>query len=153
MKLKSMIPALCATFAIAGVSAADAKPKKHKRGQQHHSQQMQGNQAGSVGAGYAIAGPGGARTSGVVASGTSTRQRCGMAANTATTFGAGASYADRRSASGAASTGGTASGSGTVAASSGTDTYAVRDQMGSDAGASAGSDASAQEATRRPRGC
>ena len=124
MKFKAIIPVLAATFAVTGVSMADAgdSPKRNKN-RPHHSQQMQPkpNAAYSVGAGVATAGRQGATAGGLMTSGTVVGDRCGAGANTATTFGAGASYADRNSASGAATTG--------------------------------GSDASAQEATRRPRGC
>lgn len=151
MKLKSTIPALCAVFAIAGISAADAKPKKQHRNQQQQSQQMPGG-AISVGAGASTANRRGAQAGALIGSGTTAGTvRCGTAPSTATTFGTGATYTDRRTASGAASTGGTASGAGSVSASSETDVYSATDKQGSDAGAYGASTANAQEASRRPR--
>lgn len=151
MKIKSMIPALCAVFAVAGVSAADAKPKKQHRNQQTQSQPMQGG-AISVGAGVSSANRRGAEAGALIGSGTTAGTvRCGTAPSTATTFGTGATFTDRRTASGAASTGGTASGAGSVSASSETDVYSSTSRQGSDAGAFGASTADAMEATRRTR--
>ena len=154
MKYKSIIPVLAATFAISGVSMADAGDrKKPKRHQQHSQQQMKSNTAVGVGAGTATAGRRGAEAGAIVAGGASTSDRCGLAAQTATTFGTGATYTDRRTASGAGSTGGTASGSGSVAASSDADLWASTTKEGSDSTVYAGSSAAANEPTRRPRNC
>jgi hypothetical protein len=156
MKYKSIIPVLAATFAITGVSMADAGDRnKPKRNNNHHSQQMQqrSNTAVGVGAGTATAGRRGAEAGAIVAGGASTSDRCGRAAQTATTFGTGATYTDRRTASGAGSTGGTASGSGSVSAGSDVDLWASTTRDGSDSTVVAGSSAAADEPTRRPRNC
>ena len=152
MKLKSMIPVLAATFAIAGVSAADAKPKKHKRNNDRPVAASVGVAAGSAEAGrkgaYATGGSlGGAMTT--------SRDRCATVPNTSATTASGAVYADRRTGTAAGTTSGTASGSGSVSSSSGLDAYATGGDktMSADAGVSGGSDAQAREARRRPAGC
>ena len=155
MKFKSIIPVLAATFAITGVSMAEAgeRSKKNKN-QQHHSQQMKSNTAVGVGAGTATAGRRGAEAGAIIAGGASTSDKCGLAAQTSTTFGTAAGYTDRKTASGAASTGGTASGSGSVASTSDADVWAsTSKQNGSEATAYGTSSAAANEPTRRPRGC
>ena len=152
MKLKSMIPILCATFAIAGVSAADAKPKKAKRNNDRPV-------AASVGVagGTAEANRRGARADAVVAGGalTTSRDRCATVPNTTATYATGATYADRRTASAAGSTGGTASGSGSVSSSSDLEASATGGDktMAADAYVAGGTDAQAREARRRPAGC
>ena len=151
MTIKSMIPVLAATFAIAGVSAADAKPKKHKRNNDRPVAASVGVTAGSAEAGRRGAEAGAVSMGGAM---TTSRDRCATGPNTSSTYAAGATYADRNSASAAGSTGGTASGSGTVNSSSGIDAYATRDkQWGTDAGVTGGSDARAREAQTRPAGC
>ena len=152
MKLKTMIPVLCATFAIAGVSAADAKPKKHKR---NHDRPV----AASVGVtgGSATANRRGAEAKALSAGGamTTSRDRCATVPNTSSTYATGAVYADRRTGTAAGSTGGTASGSGTVNSSSGIDAGATGGDktMSADAYVTGGSDARAREAQSRPAGC
>ena len=154
MKLKSMIPVLCATFAIAGVSAADAgeRNKKHKRNNDRPV-------AASVGvaAGSAQANRRGAKASGGALGGamTTSRDRCATVPNTSATTASGAVYADRRTGTAAGTTSGTASGSGTVSSSSGLDAWATGGDktMAADAGVSGGSDARAREAQTRPAGC
>ena len=153
MKYKSIIPVLAATFAITGVSMADAGDRNKPKRDKQHSAQTRTNTAVGVGAGTATAGRRGAEAGAIVAGGASTSDRCGLAAQTATTFGTGATYTDRRTASGAGSTGGTASGSGSVAASSDADLWASTTKEGSDSTVYAGSSAAANEPTRRPRNC
>jgi hypothetical protein len=152
MKLKSMVPVICATFAIAGVSAADAKPKKHKR----NSDRPVAASVGVTG-GSAEAGRRGARADAVSAGGamTTSRDRCATVPNTSATYATGATYADRRTASAAGSTGGTASGSGTVNSSSTLEAGATGGDrtMAADAYVAGSSDAQARESTRRPAGC
>ena len=152
MKLKSIIPVLCAAFAVAGVSAADAKPKKHKRNNDRPV-------AASVGvsAGTAEAGRQGARASGAALGGamTTSRDRCATVPNTSATSSTGAVYADRRTASAAGSTSGTASGSGDVRSSSDLEAGATGGDktMAADAYVAGGSTARAREAATRPAGC
>ena len=150
MKFKAIIPVLAATFALTGVSMAGAEDQKKKnKNRPHHSQQVQKpNAAYSVGAGVATAGRRGAEAGALMTSGTVVRDRCAPGANTATTVGAGATYADRKSASASLSTGGTASGTGSVAAGSDVDVGAYRDKTSSDAYATGGSAARADESTR-----
>ncbi|HEX8569454.1 MAG TPA: hypothetical protein VF699_05960 [Caulobacteraceae bacterium] len=162
MQIKSMIPVLCATFALAGVSAADAgeRSKKNKNRPQH-SQQMQ-NKSGSVafGAGTAEANRRGAEASGVVGAGSMTsttgarRDRCATTPQSTATYATGATYADRRTASAAGSTGGAATGSGNVSSSSGLDATATGGDKtwAADASLSGGSTANANQGTR-PAGC
>ena len=155
MKFKSIVPVLAATFAITGVSMAEAgeRNKNKNKNRPEHSQQMKRAPAGySLGAGVATAGRQGAEAGAIIGSGARTSDRC-VGVNTATTVGAGAVHADRRSASGSVATGGTASGTGSVSASSGVDAWATRDTLGSDAAVAGGSTANADEATRTPPGC
>jgi hypothetical protein len=151
MKLK-IIPVLCASFAIAGVSAADAKPKKHKR---NNDRPVAASVGGAIGS--AEANRRGAQASGGALGGamTTSRDRCATVPNTTATTAAGAVYADRRTASAAGTTSGTASGSGTVSSSSALEAGATGgDQtMAADAYVAGSTDARAREARRRPAGC
>ncbi len=73
MKYKSIIPVLAATFAITGVSMADAGDrKKPKRDRDEHSQQMKSNTAVGVGAGTATANRRGAEAGAIIAGGAGT---------------------------------------------------------------------------------
>ena len=152
MKLKSMIPALCATFAIAGVSVADAKPKKAKRNQDRPVAASVGVAGGTAEAGRRGASAGGYAVGGAM---TTSRDRCATVPNTTATTASGATYADRRTASAAGTTSGTASGSGTVSSSSTLDAGATGGDrtMAADAYVSGSTDAQAREARRRPAGC
>ena len=152
MKLKSMIPAICATFAIVGVSAADAKPKKHKRNNDRPVAASVGVSAGTAEAGRRGASASGGALGGAM---TTSRDRCATVPNTTATTAAGAVYADRRTASAAGTTSGTASGSGTVSSSSTLDAGATGGDktMAADAWVEGNTDARAREAQRRPAGC
>ena len=153
MKIKSMIPVLCATFAIAGVTAADAgeRSKKQKRNNDRPVAASVG-----IGAGTAEANRRGAQAGAIVAGGamTTSRDRCATVPQTSSTYATGATYADRRTASAAGSTAGTASGSGNVSASSGLDATATGGDKSwaADATVSGGSTANANQGTR-PAGC
>jgi hypothetical protein len=132
MKITHAIPAAAACLVLGGASFAIA------------AEQQTGSTASSYGEGVAAAGKSGAVAAGAIGSDASAkdrrdrRDRRGQKAtrpsvNSATTYGAGAVYTDRRSGSAAVTTGGTASGSGVQSAGSTVDAYSETTRDGSSA--------------------
>ncbi len=154
MNLKHAIPVLAASLLIAGSAAAgdQGKNKKNKNRQDRASTSAA---ASSAAIGVAEANRRGA-TAGALIGSQSEAQRQGRngpaaEANTATTFGTGAIFTDRRTASGAVSTGGTASGSGQQNTSSSVEAYGETTREGSNAEVFGDSDAQSQPRQPRPR--
>lgn len=133
MKLAQAISATAAVcLALGGASFASA------------AEPQSGSTASSYGQGVAAAGKDGAVAAGAIGSDASAkdrrdrRDRRGQKAtrpsvNSATTYGSGAVYTDRRSGSAAVTTGGAASGSGVQSAGSTVDAYSETTRDGSSA--------------------
>lgn len=129
MKISHALPVAAACLLMGGATAAFA------------GDPQTGASAGSSGEGTAVAGKHGAVARGVVGSDASAREgrdrRDRRAArpevNTATTYGSGAVYTDRRSGSAAVTSGGSASGSGVQSAGSTVDAYSETTRDGSSA--------------------
>jgi hypothetical protein len=130
MKISHAIPVAAACLVMGGGTVAVA------------ADQQAGVSAGSYGQGTAAAGKHGAVARGVVGSDASAKERLERRGhhratrpqvNSATTYGTGAVYTDRRSGSAAVNTGGTASGSGVQATGSTVDAYSETTRDGSSA--------------------
>jgi hypothetical protein len=129
MKISHAIPVAAACLIMGGATVAVA------------ADQQAGATAGSSAEGTAAAGKHGAVARGVIGSDASAKERRDRhnrratrpQVNSATTYGTGAVYTDRRSGSAAVNTGGTASGSGVQSAGSTVDAYSETTRDGSSA--------------------
>lgn len=155
MNLKHAIPVLAATLLIAGSAVADDQGKGRKNKNRNQDRASTSAAAASFGQGVAEANRRGARADAVIGSQTESRRqgRNGQAAeaNTSTTFGTGAIFTDRRTPSGAVSTGATASGTGEQNTSSSVEAFGETTRQGSNAEVFGDSAAQSQPRQRRPR--
>lgn len=166
MNVKSFIPAVAASLLLGSASyavAADQQNTATTFGAGTAEANRNGAQAGAVTAGQArYSTPSQAKKNKKNRGGQHSGQNMGggqmsggaqvTLPNSATTFGTGAVFTDRNTASGAASTGATATGAGTQAATSDAYVYGSTDKNGSEAEAQGTSTAVSQEPKRRPRG-
>lgn len=156
MNLKHAIPVLASTLLIAGAAVADQSHGKNKN-KNRNNQDRASTSAASAGLGTAEANRRGASAGALIGSQVEVERQGRNApmvdANTATTFGTGAIYTDRNTASGAVSTGGTASGTGAQSTSSNVGAYGETTRQGSTADVYGDSTAQSQprQQQRRPR--
>lgn len=166
MNVKSYIPAMAASLLLGSASfavAADQQNTATTFGAGTAEANRNGAQAGAVTAGQArYSTPSQAKKNKKNRGGQHSGQNKDGSAqmnggaqvtlpNSATTFGTGAVFTNRNTASGAASTGATATGAGTQAATSDAYVFGSTDKNGSEAEAQGTSTAVSQEPKRRPR--
>ena len=152
MNVKQSISVIAATMLIAGATTAAADGNKNKNKRQDRPAAAQ-SRSTAVGVGAVEANRRGATADAAVAAqfeGRRDRNGQAITGNTATTFGSGATYNDRTTASGAISTGGSASGTGVQSTSSDVEAYGTVDRDYTEAQVSGGSTANSGE-TPRPR--